>query len=343
MKAYVLKAGAGFKDLERRSWDDAPLVADEVRIRVRAAALNYRDLQVADGRYGRFPRPALVPLSDGAGEVVEVGPAAARHKVGDRVVVSFWPQWADGGIAPEKIATSFGFERDGTLAERLVAPEGAFAPAPRTLSPAEAATLSCAGVTAWNALFVEGALSPGATVLVMGTGGVAVWALQLAEAAGLSPVVISSSDEKLERARDLGAEATVNYRRDPDWQHAVKAWSGGGGVDLVVDVGGEDTLVRSLAATRVGGRVVVVGGLTGFGGASVSPGMLIGGGKRLSGIMVGSRTMLEDLARFVDAAGIRPVIDRTFGFDDAVEAFARLDASRQFGKLVVDVDGSASW
>ncbi len=337
MRAYELKSGDGIDGLTRVDRTSVALGPHDVRIGIGATALNRRDLMFADGQYGIAPDRAIIPLCDGAGQVIETGAAVTRFKQGDHVIASFWPLWSDGEIGPEKTNASFGAQIDGTLAEELVANEQALALAPRGLSSVEAAAIPCAGLTAWNALFVGGGLKPGATVLLLGTSRVSVWALQLARAAGLSPIVTSSSEDKLARARELGAVETINYRTTPEWQDEVKRLTGGRGVDLVVEVGGKGTMPRSISAARMGGTVVVVGSLSGFDDGGVGPGALIGGAKTLAGIMVGSRTMLEDLVRFIDVTGIRPVIDRRFAFDDALAAYRYMKSGEHFGKVVVEV------
>nr|WP_233427703.1 NAD(P)-dependent alcohol dehydrogenase [Rouxiella silvae] len=208
--------------------------------------------------------------------------------------------------------------------------------APDSLNDCAAATLSCAGLTAWHALFGVSTLQPGSNVLLLGTGGVSIWALQLASAAGLFPIITSSQDDKLERAVSLGARATVNYRNTPEWQKEVIGLTQGQGADLVVEVGGEGTLALSLEATRAGGTVVVIGRVSGGGGVSIEPGALIGGAKRLTGITTGSRSMLEDLVRFVDSASINPAIDKVFGFGEAREAYDYVAHGQHFGKTVID-------
>jgi NADPH:quinone reductase-like Zn-dependent oxidoreductase len=269
--------------------------------------------------------------------VAAVGAAVTRFKPGDRVLNTYFPLWTAGDPTPENTAVSFGAHVDGVLAEEFVVHEDALVHVPSHLDYAEAATLACAGTTAWNALFVAGGLKPGDSVLLLGTGGVSIWALQLARAAGLRTIITSSSDAKLERTRAHGAEAAINYRKTPDWQHEVLRLTGGRGVDLVVEVVGEGTLSRSLAATRMGGTVAVIGGVTGFGATPVEPLALITGAKRLAGMFVGSRAMLEDLCRFVEVARIRPVVDSVFAFDRAPDAYAHLDAGQHFGKVVIDV------
>jgi NADPH:quinone reductase-like Zn-dependent oxidoreductase len=338
MKAFELAAGGGIDALRLLDRPTGALGPHEVRVKMAAAALNFRDLMFAEGSYGVPVGQVVVPLSDGAGEVIETGAAVTRVKSGDRVIFGFWPQWIDGDIGTAKVAGSFGAQFDGTLAEQVVADEQSLTIAPAGMSAAEAASVACAGVTAWNALFVRGGLKPGATVLLLGTGGVSIWALQLAHAAGLRPIVISSSDEKLQRARQLGAVGTVNYLTTPEWQHEVKRLTGGAGVDLVLEIGGNGTLSRSIEATRLGGTVIVVGARAGGAPSGVEPGALIGGTKTLAGIMVGSRAMQEDLVRFIDAVGIRPVIDRTFPFGEAVSAYRYMQQG-PFGKVVIDIGG----
>ncbi|QGZ41919.1 NADPH:quinone reductase-like Zn-dependent oxidoreductase [Pseudoduganella flava] len=337
MKAYQLQPGDGIAGLRRIGIHTPTPLPHQVLVRTRAAALNYRDLMFARGNYGGHGAAALVPLGDGAGDVVAVGAHVTRFKPGDRVIHAYFPGWADGAPTPAKTAASFGTHIDGTLAEAFVADEAALAHMPAHMDYVQAATLSCAGTTAWNALFVAGRLKPGASVLLLGTGGVSVIALQLARAAGLAAIVTSSSDEKLERARELGAAGTINYRATPEWQEEVLRLTGGRGVDLTVETGGEGTLARSIAATAMGGTVAVIGITSGLGGAQIDPISLIAGAKRLSGIFVGSRVMLEDLVRFTEAARIKPVVDRVFTFDQAAEAYTYVDQGRHFGKVVVTV------
>ena len=338
MKAYTLSSGAGIAELRLGERPQQPLGAHDVRVAIRAAALNSRDLQFARGVYSDPPDHAIVPLGDGVGEVTEIGASVTRFLPGDRVITTYWPDWISGEGSPEKTTVSYGAQIDGTLAEELVADEEGLVRAPEGLGDAAAASIPCAGVTAWNGLFVQGAAKPGSTVLIQGTGGVAIWALQLAHAAGLFPIATSSSDEKLGRAEALGARALINYRKTPEWQDEVVRLTDGRGVDLVLEVGGVDTLARSVAAAAFGGSVIVIGGLSGFGGTSISPGSLIGGMKRLAGVKVGSRSTTEDLVRFLDVSGIEPVIDREFGFSEARAAYEHLEAGRAIGKTIVNID-----
>ncbi len=337
MRCYEIRSGDGVDGLRQVERPERALGAHEVRVAMRAVALNFRDLMVARGDYfDPAPHP-VVPVSDGAGAVVEVGAQVTRFRPGDRVITTYFPNWMDGPATAEAQHDTYGAQLDGVLCERFVAPETGMVRAPEGLDDAEAATLPCAAVTAWNAMFGRGVLNPGDTVLIQGTGGVSIFALQLARAAGLEAIVTSSSDAKLDRVRAMGARAAVNYRSNPDWQKAVKAETAGRGVDLVIELGGADTLRRSIEAVRFGGLVVVIGGLSGFKGAEVAPGALISGNKSLQGVMVGSRVMTEQAVRFVERNAIRPVVDRRFGFDEAVAAYEHLKAGRAFGKVVIDI------
>lgn len=337
MQAYQIVAGRDIAGLQPFQPPYREPGAYEVRVRMRAVSLNYRDLMVAQGNYLAISGEPVVPTSDGAGEVIAIGSAVSRFQVGDRVVTSFFPNWIDGEPTPAKTTGSLGAVADGVLGEEIVLHEDALVAMPAHLDFVEAATLPCAAVTAWNTLFVAGALKPGQSVLLLGTGGVSIWALQLAKAAGLRAIVTSSSDAKLERARELGADATINYRTDPEWQQEVLRLTDGRGVDLVVEVGGQGTLPRSLAAVKHGGTIAVIGGVSGFGASDVAAIDLIAGAKRLVGILVGSRAMAEDLYRFVEVTGIRPVVDRVFAFTQAREAYQYLADGQHFGKVVIRI------
>jgi NADPH:quinone reductase-like Zn-dependent oxidoreductase len=337
-RQYTLTRGDGIDRLAWHAQPRRPLADHEVRVRIRAVALNHRDLMLARGTAG-VPGRRVVPASDGAGDVVEVGAAVAGLQVGDRVVSTFFPDWSAGPMTEDVAARALGGTLDGVLAEEVVLPASAWVRAPAHLDPAEAATLTCAGVTAWHALFgLDRALPPGGTVALLGTGGVSIWALQLAKAAGLRVILTSSDDDKLRQARQLGADATVNYRATPEWGEAIRALAGGHGVDRVLDVGGPDTVAQSLRALRAGGTVAIIGRLTGTAPAQFDPAEVFVGGKTLAGLMVGSRAMTQDLARFVEAHALRPVIDRRFAFERAADAFAYLAGGRHFGKVVIEVD-----
>ena len=337
MRAYQILPGDGIDGLQ---CVDAPLRelgVGEVRVRVRAVSLNYRDLMVANGNYLLSVDDPIIPCSDGAGEVLATGPGVNRLQPGDRVAAAFFPGWQDGPAAPDKIRHALGGDIDGMLAEQVVLPEHALVKIAPGMSYVDAATLPCAGVTAWNAIFESGhRLRPGDTVLLLGTGGVSVLGLQLAIAAGLNTIITSSSDAKLQRARELGAHHTVNYRNFPEWQEEVLRLTHGVGAHVVLEVGGQGTVNRSVAASAMGGSVAIIGGVSGFGG-EINPATLLAGAKRLVGIYVGSRAMLEKLIRFADTSRLQPVVDRVFTFDQAREAYRHMASGSHFGKVVIAV------
>ena len=304
---------------------------------MQAVSLNYRDLMLARGDSGTGDA-AFVPASDGAGVVEQVGHAVRTLKPGDRVISTFFPDWIDGEADPGSTARALGGSAPGVLAETVIAPEQAWTRAPTHMDALEASTLPCAALTAWQALFEVGpALSRGDSVLLLGTGGVSIWALQLAKAAGLRVIITSSDEAKLARARSLGADHTVNYRSDPEWQREVLRLTGGRGVDRVLEVGGPDTLPRSIEAVRMGGSVVVIGRLTGTAPVAFEPAALFGGFKRLVGVMVGNHAMAARLTAFVEQHAIHPVVDRVFDFDEVPEAYRHLASAGHFGKLVIRI------
>jgi NADPH:quinone reductase-like Zn-dependent oxidoreductase len=337
MRAWQILPGAGIDALQCADLPQRDLGTGEVRVRVHAVSLNYRDLQVAGGNYLVNVDDPIIPCSDGAGEVIETGHGVHRVQPGDRVAGIFFPCWLDGRTGPDKIRHALGGEVDGMLAEDVVLDEGALVRIPPSISWVDACTLPCAGVTAWNALFESSnGVRPGDTALFLGTGGVSVLGLQLARAAGLRTIITSSSDEKLERARDLGAHHTINYRTTPEWQDEVLRLTDGVGAHVVLEVGGKDTVNRSVAACAMGGTVAVIGGVSGFGG-EVNPAALLASAKRLAGVYVGSRAMFEQLLRFVAAAGLPPVVDRVFTFGQAREAYRYMESGSHFGKVVIAV------
>jgi NADPH:quinone reductase-like Zn-dependent oxidoreductase len=309
--------------------------AGEVAVRVHATALNRRDLMMMAGRYGAGATQAGgVPLSDGAGEIIALGTGVTRFKVGDRVAGIFFEQWLGGEPSPAAMASARGGNAGGMLAEVITTRADALVRVPAHLTYEEAAVLPCVGVTAWVALMKRGHLDRGDYVLLEGTGGVSVFGLQLAAAAGAKPIITSSSDDKLERARALGAVGTVNYRKNVEWQRDVRALTGGNGVDHVLEVGGQDTLPRALQALAFGGHVAAIGGLSGF-ASDVPVGALMGLNATVSGIYVGSRDDFEALNAFVAEHRIKPVVDKVFAFEDAPAAFAAMDEGEFFGKIVI--------
>jgi NADPH:quinone reductase-like Zn-dependent oxidoreductase len=308
---------------------------NEVAVRVRAVSLNRRDLMMVAGRYGRGgTQPNSVPLSDGAGEVIAVGADVTRFNVGDRVAGIFFEDWIDGAPTQASLATARGGNAGGMLSEVVVTDAEGLVAIPAHLSYEEAATLPCAGVTAWVGLFKRGQMQAGDFVLLEGTGGVSVFGLQLAAAAGAKPIITSSSDLKLARARELGAFGTVNYRTNPEWQNEVRRLTGGVGVDQVLEVGGQDTLPRALQALGFGGHVAIIGGLSGF-ASDVPVGTLMGLNATASGIYVGSRADFEALNAFLTQHKIKPIVDKVFELTEAPAAFAAMDSGDFFGKVVI--------
>ena len=335
MKAYELQPRAGFDSLTIVDRASPPLGPHDVRVRVRAASLNFRDLVMARGAAKR--KAPVVPLSDGAGEVLEVGQAVTRHRPGDRVAAAFFPTWQHGSLSDEHHARALGGGQDGMLAEEVVLPEAAWVGLPPSISFEAAATLPCAGVTAWHALFEAASLRAGQTLLVQGTGGVSIFGLQLARAAGAEVIVTSSSAAKRERAAAMGAAHTIDYRADATWGETARKLTSGRGVDVVLEVGGPGTFDQSIAALRYGGTMSLLGVLTGTRGEVNTYG-IFHKTLRVAGIYVGSVAMFESLLRALVASRIEPVIDRTFRFGEARAAYDHLASGDHFGKVVVMVE-----
>lgn len=334
MKAIKLFAPAGLDNLKLVDIA-APgePQAGEIRVRVHASSLNYHDLGVVLGRMGA--PDGRIPMADGAGVVEAVGAGVTEFAVGDHVVSTFFPPWLDGAPTIPDFSATPGDGVDGYAREAVVAPATAFTHSPRGYTHAEAATLTTAGLTAWRALVVDGGLKAGETVLVLGTGGVSIFALQYAKAMGATVIATSSSDEKLERARQLGADHTINYRREQQWSRQVLEYTNGLGVDHVVEVGGPGTLEQSILATRVGGHIALIGVLTGIEG-KVPTGTMMRRQQRLQGLIVGSRQHQIDLVRAIDATGVKPVIDRSFPLEAIGDAFRLQQAGGHFGKIVLE-------
>lgn len=333
MKTYQIQEQFGIDNLVQVDVPEPAPGHGQVLVRMKAFSLNYRDLLVTKGQYNPRLRRPMVPLSDGAGEVVALGPGVDRFRVGDRVAGIFTQTWLAGAMTAADGRTALGGALDGVAADYVVFDQDGLVAVPTHLSFEEAATLPCAGVTAWNATMVAGGLRAGESVLVMGSGGVSVFALQLAHLAGARIVATSGSEEKLERLARLGAHLTINYKTTPDWDAPVRKATAGEGVDLVVEVGGAGTMARSLKAVRVGGRIVAIGVLAGPGDWSHLP--LVMKGVSLHGILVGSRRMFEDLNRTLSLHGIHPVIDRVFAFGELREAMHAMETGAHFGKIVV--------
>jgi NADPH:quinone reductase-like Zn-dependent oxidoreductase len=306
----------------------------EALVQVRASSLNRRDISVMKGFYPVGKRETLVPLSDGAGDVVAIGPGTTRVKPGDRVAATFFQAWVSGRPTPQTGPSALGGALDGMLAQYITLSEDGLVPVPEHLSFEDAATLPCAAVTAWSGLVTRGRMQPGDNVLLQGTGGVSVFGLQIAAAAGAKPWITSSSDEKLKRAKSLGAVGTINYKATPEWSKAVLELTGGVGSHQTLEVGGAGTLAQSLAALAHGGHVALIGGLSGFGG-DIPGGALVGRNASVTGITVGSRADFEALNTFLAKHAIRPVIDRVFAFAAADDAYAYMDTGSHFGKIVI--------
>jgi NADPH:quinone reductase-like Zn-dependent oxidoreductase len=334
MRQYRLeKAEQGYRLALKETSVPKP-AAREVLVRVRATSLNRRDLYVLAGQYGPGDLSGKVPLSDGAGEVAAVGPQVSRVKVGDRVAAIFFQRWLSGKADANTQPSALGGAIDGMLSEYVVLNEDGLVRIPEHLSFEEAATLPCAGVTAWNGLFTRGNLQPGDFVLLEGTGGVSVFGLQFAAAAGAKPIITSSSDAKLERAKKLGAWQTINYKNNADWDKAVMQLTEGHGADQVLEVGGEQTIPKAVGSAALGGHIALIGGLSGWNG-QLPAGLLALRGIRASGIYVGSRADFEAMNAFIAEHQLRPVIDKEFKFDDAPAAFDYMNSGNLFGKVII--------
>jgi NADPH:quinone reductase-like Zn-dependent oxidoreductase len=338
MRRYQIREPKGIGSIECVDVEAPRPGPGQVLVEMKAWSLNFRDLAMPRGGYPGNEKvkraPPLVPLSDGAGEVIEVGAGVRHFALGDRVVTSFFQRWVDGELTEDGHGSALGGALDGVLAERVVLDEAGVVAAPPSLSHEQAATLPCAGVTAWAAL-TGTPTTPGQNVLLLGTGGVSIFGLQLAKAMGARVIVTSSSAHKLEHARRLGADELINYVEVPEWPERVLALTGGVGVDHVLEVGGLGTLQRSIRATRVSGTVSLIGVLSGQPEESPSPLELMFKRQTLRGIYVGSRRMLEELCRAVEVNRITPVIDRVFGFGEVQEAYRYLKAGQHFGKVVI--------
>lgn len=334
IKAIYVQPGGGFDRVTLGTCDSSMPEAGEIMVRIRASSLNYHDYAVVSGMWA--PSVPRIPMSDGAGEVIAVGEGVTDFATGDHVVSTFSPTWLDGEPEVDSMRTVPGDGIDGFARQQVTMPATAFTHAPKGYSHAEAATLTCAGLTAWRALMVDGPLKPGETVLVQGTGGVSIFALQFAKIAGATVIATSSSDEKLARLKALGADHLINYRKDENWGDSVRRLTGGGGVDHVIEVGGPSTLAQSMVAARIGGHIAVIGILSGVTGTlpllSVLTRQL-----RLQGLVVGSRRQQMDMIRAIDATGLRPIIDRHLALEEIVDAFRYQETNRHFGKICLDI------
>ncbi|MDF2119795.1 NAD(P)-dependent alcohol dehydrogenase [Roseiarcaceae bacterium H3SJ34-1] len=335
MRAYNIPAPTGLDALVRVDLPEPKPAYRQILVKVIATSLNFRDLAVVKGAYRAGVAANLVPLSDGAGEVVEIGPGVQKFKVGDRIASCFFQRWP-GGIADAAAQPSaLGGAIDGMLRDYVVLEEDGAVKIPAHLSYEEAATLPCAAVTAWHALVEHGRLVAGQSVLVQGTGGVSIFALQLARMMGARVIATSSSQAKLARAREMGASDGIDYRANEDWDKAAVELTGGRGVDQVVEVGGAGTFARSLGAIRTGGKISMIGVLTS--GAPINPMAIMAKRANVQGISVGSTQMFEALNAAIAVNGLKPVIDKVFGFEDAKAAYSYLESAAHFGKVVIRV------
>ena len=335
MRAMRLGQPVGLESLALTQAEETSPGPGEIKVRIRAASLNFRDGLVVNGI---FPSPeGLIPLSDGAGEVVALGEGVREFAVGDAVVSTFHPNWRDGHIERSELNNAPGGPADGYACEFATRPVANFTHAPRGLSPAESATLTCAGVTAWRAVVTDGRVKPGATVLVQGTGGVSLFALQFAKAAGATVIATSSSAEKLDRLKALGADHVINYRETEKWGEAALALTGGLGVDHVIEVGGPYTIGQSFVAARTAGHIAIIGAAGGFDIDTMPFAIVQAKRLRLQAVTVGSRRDQIDMVRAIEQHGIRPVIDSQFPLDRLADAFRHLQSGQHFGKICVDI------
>ncbi len=335
MRCYQVES-FGLDHLRMAERPDAAPGPGQALVEIKAVSLNYRDLMTVQGLYNPKQKLPLIPCSDGAGVVTAVGEGVTRVKPGDRVMGIFSQSWIAGPVNRERSAGTLGGPLDGTLAEqRLFAAEG-LVHTPAYLTEVEAATLPCTAVTAWHALVERGGLAAGETVLIQGTGGLSIAALQIARLMGARVIVTSSSDEKLERAVALGAAAGINYKTTPGWDKSVRELTGGLGVDHVVEVGGADTLSTSMRAVRMGGHIAVIGVLGGASSTEISVVPVLMQNLRLNGVFVGNRDMFEAVLKAFTLATVRPVVDRVFGFSEVRQAFDHLASGKHFGKIVIE-------
>lgn len=335
MKAYEIQE-FGIDNLALVEREKPTPKENEVLVKFHAASLNYRDLMMVKGWYNPKLKTPLVPLSDGAGEVIEVGENVTRWKVGDRVMPIFMQGWIDGEVSVEKARTALGGDLDGCLREFGTFDENGLVKIPGHLTYREAATLPCAAVTAWNALKVSGDLQKGETVLLLGTGGVSIFALQFAKNMGAETIITSSSDEKLGKADVFGANHLLNYKENPEWDHSVSVFTAKKGVDHVVEVGGAGTLQKSLNSVKMGGHIAVIGVLA-KGGSDFNPVSILMKAVRMQGIFVGSREMFEDMNEFIREHYLKPVVDKEFPFEEAKEAMKYMESGSHFGKVVIKI------
>jgi NADPH:quinone reductase-like Zn-dependent oxidoreductase len=334
MKAIILEAGGGYDKVTVGKRDAADPKSGEITVKLHANSLNYHDFAVVSGMWG--PSEQRIPMADGAGVVTAVGSGITEFKVGDHVVSTFFPTWLDGEPIVEGFATVPGDGIDGYAREIVTAPATSFTLAPKGWSHVESSTLTTAALTAWRALMADDSLKPGDTVLVQGTGGVSIFALQFAKMAGATVIATSSSDDKLARLKNLGADYLINYKKTSNWGDVAREMTSGRGVDHVVEVGGPATLEQSMNAARVGGHISLIGILTGLGGELSIVTALIKQ-LRLQGLIVGSRSQQQDMVKAIDANKLHPIVDKVFPLDDIVQAFKYQESNQHFGKICLEI------
>ena len=335
MKVVELRARTGIESLVACERPTPQPRAGEILLRIHAVTLNYRDLAIARGTYGTFALP-IVPTSDACAEVMQLGVGVTRFAIGDRVCPLYVMDWLSGPPQAEFVARRLGGPQDGVLAEYVCVPEHAAVRAPQHMSAVEAATLPIAALTAWQALFVQGRVTPGDVVVVQGTGGVSTFALQLARAAGAAVIVTTSSEEKMQRARALGATHTINYQQHPKWHEQVLALTDGRGADHVIDVVGGENVARSIGAVRIGGTVSLIGFLDDTRGILDLP-AAFGRVVTLNCISVGSRSAFEALVAATEVQQLRPVVSRVFAFEDFRAAYEHLASATHIGKVAIEI------
>jgi NADPH:quinone reductase-like Zn-dependent oxidoreductase len=336
LKCYELQGPNGIDGLALVDKPVPEPAAGEVLVRLKAATLNYRDLLTVKGGYGSRQKFPLVPVSDGAGVIERVGPGVRELAQGDRVIGSFFESWIGGEPSEAKMRANLGGSVDGVLCEYRIFPKHALVRTPEHLSDIEAAALPCAGLTAWSAVVKLGGIRPGQRVLTQGTGGVSLFAVQFAKMCGARVIATSSSDAKIERLKELGADSTLNYKTTPDWGKKAREWSGHG-VDLVVEVGGVGTLNESIRATRIGGTIAFIGVLAGPPPSSSRLPLMVMQQQRLQGVTVGSVEDLKAMADGIAASRMKPVIDKVFPFDQVKQAFAHMESGAHFGKVAIAI------
>ena len=338
MKAYEVQGSFGIENLKIADRPDPKPGPGEVLVKVKATSINYRDLLLVQGFYNPKQKLPIIPFSDGAGEIVEVGEGVSQFKVGDRVADCFFQEWDSGPATPQKVMNaSMGSPRDGMLTEYIVLKENGVVKLPDHLSYEEGATLPCAGLTAWSCFFRHTNLNPGDTALMLGTGGVSVFGLQFAKMAGARAIITSSSDEKLERAKALGADATINYKTHENWAKEVKSATGGAGVDHVIEVGGVGTLEQSIRSTRMGGHISLVGVLGGP-QAPINLTLVLMQDIRIQGVFVGPRDAFEAMNKAIEQHQMKPAIDKVFPFSEAQQALQYVASGSHFGKVIITVN-----